>query len=293
MKPTSPSTSSFAFAGRTASTDGSRTRAVAVRDGEGRIAKWFGTSTDVEAQKEAEEALRTSEERFRTAAENLTDVVYDWDIKEKVDWYGDIDGIMGYPPGGFPRTIKGWAATIHPEDKDRVMAALEGHLKGVAPYIIEYRVGRRDGEWRWWSARGTALRDDRGEPYKMIGSITDITERKRADAELQIKNHVFDESIVAQSITDSVATITHVNPELLRMWGYPTEEQVIGNRVDTFFADPSDAVPILATLAAQGAGRASSGRNGPTVRPSSRAATYRACSTPKTISSVTSPPTWT
>jgi putative nucleotidyltransferase with HDIG domain len=92
---------------------------------------------------------------------------------------------MGYPPGGFPRTIEGWAATINPEDKDRIMAALEDHLKGLASYAVEYRVGRRNGEWRWWSARGTALRDDRGEPYKMIGSISDITERRKAKAELQ------------------------------------------------------------------------------------------------------------
>ncbi len=129
--------------------------------------------------------LLESEKRFRIAAESLTDVVYDWDIKEKVNWYGDIDGIMGYPAGEFPRTIKGWSATLHPEDKERVMAALQGHLKGAAPYLVEYRVGRRDGEWRWWSARGTALRGERGEPYKMIGSISDITEHKRAEDALR------------------------------------------------------------------------------------------------------------
>ena len=145
----------------------------------------LGIFRDITERKQVTEALKTSEERFRTAAENLTDVVYDWDIKENVYWYGDIDGIMGYPPGGFSRSIEGWAATLHPEDKNRVMAALESHLKGVAPFVVEYRIGRRDGEWRWLSARGTALRDDRGEPYKMVGSITDITERKKAEEEIK------------------------------------------------------------------------------------------------------------
>jgi PAS domain S-box-containing protein len=143
------------------------------------------TERDITARKRAEETLKTSEERFRTAAENLMDVVYDWDIKEKLEWYGDIDEIMGYPVGEFPRTIAAWAGAVHPEDKERVQAALEEHLKVAAPFDVKYRVRRRDGEWRWWSGRGTALRDPRGEPYKMVGSITDITERKQAAEKME------------------------------------------------------------------------------------------------------------
>ncbi|MDO8805307.1 MAG: PAS domain-containing protein [Elusimicrobiota bacterium] len=153
--------------------------------------------------------LRESENRFRIAAESLTDVVYDWDIKEKVAWYGDIDGITGYPPGAFPRTIKGWAETIHPEDKERVMAALQGHLKGAAHYLSEYRVGRKDGEWRWWSARGTALRDERGEPYKMIGSISDITDRKRAEEDIRRLNSELEQRVAARTIE-----LGNINKEL-------------------------------------------------------------------------------
>jgi PAS domain S-box-containing protein len=182
---------------------------VAERDAAGKAVRMTGSCADITERKRAEAALITSEERFRTAAESLTDVVYDWDIKEKVDWYGDIDGIMGYPPEGFPRTIKGWAATIHPEDKDRVMAALEGHVKGVAPYVAEYRVERRDGEWRWWSARGTALRNDRGEPYKMIGSITDITDRKRAEEEIRQLN-----TGLEQRVRERTAELEAANQEL-------------------------------------------------------------------------------
>jgi len=142
-------------------------------------------ATSLRDSKQAEEAIRTSEERFRIAAENLTDVIYDWNLREKVDWHGDIDGILGYAAGEFPRTIEAWAATLHPEDQDRVLAALEAHVRGEAPYFAEYRVKRRDGEWRWWTARGTALRDEQGEPYRMIGSISDITERRRTEDALR------------------------------------------------------------------------------------------------------------
>jgi len=194
---------------------------------------------DITERKYAEEALKTSAELFRTASESLTDVVYDWDIKEKVDWYGDIDSITGYPPGGFPRTIGGWAATIHPEDKDRVLAALDCHLKNAEPYAVQYRVGRKDGEWRWWSARGTALRNNRGEPYKMIGSISDITERKRAEDTLRESEAKFRTLVenIPQKIfmKDRNYKWVSVNKNLARDFGLRPEE-VVGKMDADLFA---------------------------------------------------------
>ena len=189
---------------------------------------WYGFNSDVTERKLAEEKLKESEERFRTAAETITDVVYEWDIKQKLDWYGDIDGIMGYPPGGFPRTIEGWAATVHPKDKDRVMAALEDHLKGGATYAIEYRVRRKDGEWRWWSARGTALRNKRGEPYRMIGSITDISEQKRINENLLESEKKFrtvvEEAVEIVFTVDNRGYFTYINPAGLKSSGYSLDE---------------------------------------------------------------------
>ena len=138
---------------------------------------------DITERKRIEAALRERELRFRLAAENLTDVIYEWDLKDKVDWYGDIDTLMGYSSGGFPRTLTGWAATLHPDDHEMVFAALDAQLKRKVPYDIEYRIIRKDGEWNWWSARGTTLRDERGKPYRWIGSITNITERKKIESE--------------------------------------------------------------------------------------------------------------
>jgi PAS domain S-box-containing protein len=131
------------------------------------------------------QAEKAKEERFRIVAETVSDVIYEWDLKDKVDWYGDVDGLLGYPAGGFPRTLAGWAAALHPEDKERVWAAVDGQIKGVAPYNVEYRLAGKDGRWRWWSARGVLLRDQRGEPKRWLGAVTDITERKRAEEALR------------------------------------------------------------------------------------------------------------
>ena len=141
---------------------------------------------NITERKRAEEALRASEQRSRIIAQSVADVIYEWDLKDKVDWYGDVDTLMGYPAGGFPRTLDGWAAALHPEDKERVWVTVESQLKGVAPFDVEYRIADKDGGWRWWSARGTVLRDEQCQPRRWIGAVTDITERKQTEEALRL-----------------------------------------------------------------------------------------------------------
>ena len=135
--------------------------------------------------KQAQEALQESEWRFRIAAENASDLIWEWDIgREVLTWFGHIDEKLGYQPGEFPRTIEAWENVIHPEDHDRVMKALDRHLENQERYREEYRVLRKDGTILYWIDSGTAVYDPGGKPYKMIGSVTDITERKKMEEEL-------------------------------------------------------------------------------------------------------------
>lgn len=204
----------------------------------------LGTYVDITGRKLMEEKLRENEERFRTAAESILDVIYDWDIKEKVDWYGDIDNIMGYLPGKFPRTIEGWSALIHPADKNIVMSALEAHLKCETPYIVEYRIRRNDGEWRWWSARGTALRNEKGEPYKMIGSITDITEYRKSQQNIIFQANLLNNVGQAVIATDLAGKVIYWNHAAEKIYGWSSNEAMGQDIVNLTPAEQGKALAV-------------------------------------------------
>ena len=196
---------------------------------------------DITERKRAEEALRESEERFRIATETTNDVVYEWDLQHTVQWFGNIDELLGYGPGKFPRTIDAWTDSIHPEDRERVMAAVQAKLDGRAPYAIEYRVRRQDGVNRWWSARGDIVKTLDGNPIKWIGTVTDITERKRAEEELRDSEEKL--RIIFESIGDGIIVtnlegiIIQTNEAAAKLGGWSDKSKLIGMSGFDFVAD--------------------------------------------------------
>jgi signal transduction histidine kinase/putative methionine-R-sulfoxide reductase with GAF domain len=128
------------------------------------------------------DALQNSKERFRIAAECASDIVYDWNLPtDSVKYFGAVTERAHEKHAFLPETRKEYWDIVHPEDRDRVRCALEEHLQGGTPFSVEYRILDENGSYIIISDRGTAIRNSRGVPVKLIGAVSNITERKQAD----------------------------------------------------------------------------------------------------------------
>ncbi len=129
---------------------------------------------------------KTSEKRFKLAAEAISDLIYEWDMQEdSLRWYGDIDAALGFETGEVPHTLQAWAERIHPDDALRLTDAIQHHRTSSDPISYDYRIQHKDGSWVYWSDYGVPVLDSHGKPYRWIGACTDITERKLAEQELR------------------------------------------------------------------------------------------------------------
>jgi RNA polymerase sigma factor (sigma-70 family) len=157
-----------------------RDTASAVCDSQGNILYYLGTLEDITQQKEAEEALRESEARFRLLATASDDVIWDWDIVSgEVRWNAALKNVFGFAPEdigpGIEHSYAWWIAHIHEDDRARVAHDLHNAVQaGAHEWVSEYRFRRLDGAFARVVDRGYIGRNAGGEATRIIGSILDL-----------------------------------------------------------------------------------------------------------------------
>jgi PAS domain S-box-containing protein len=160
--------------------------AVLVRDPEGRPLFWQGVMFDVTEQRAADERAELSEARYRALVENIPIVTYidalgEGSLHASLYFSPQVTELLGYTPEELTRPEPLWPSLIHPEDRERVIAAAEEAERTKGPYDIEYRMIARDGRTVWVNDRAVLVRDEAGRPAFWQGVWVDITERKRAE----------------------------------------------------------------------------------------------------------------
>lgn len=155
-------------------------RALPIRDAEGRVIRWFGTNTDITELMTLEEAMRESEARFRTMAEAAPVMIWMTD-KNRENAYVNHEWLTFTGRTFEEELSSGWAERVHPEDRARFLRTFATAFKARRPFEIEYRMRRSDGEYRWILGRGVPRFVTEGDFAGYVGTAIDITERRLSE----------------------------------------------------------------------------------------------------------------
>jgi diguanylate cyclase (GGDEF)-like protein/PAS domain S-box-containing protein len=151
-------------------------------------------SQAVAKEQEAEAALLVSRERYAAAIRGANDGIWDWDVTSG-SFFGSstFRSLLGLTDDEPLLSMETWLVRVEPEDVERVRLEIDLHLRGLTPHFeSEHRLAVGRGETRWMLARGQTLCDDDGAPYRMAGSLTDISDRKRNEEQL-LRSALYDE----------------------------------------------------------------------------------------------------
>lgn len=172
-----------------------RDEAFVVRDDEGRPVIWRGLLHDITDTKRANEKLRRTERMLADAQRVGRLGSWDWNAETGVtEWSDELYRLYGVEPGGFEPTLDAWLERLHPDDRHRIRGENEQVVARGGPMEMEFRVVLPSGQVRDHRAEGEVTHDDQGRPLRMIGVEYDVTDLKRAQADLNQTIHALRET---------------------------------------------------------------------------------------------------
>lgn len=209
--------------------------ATAERDAQGKVNRMIGAVQDVSERRRLELGSRKLNERFQIVAELSSDVIWEWDLQQQSIWWSEgIQHFFGHAYNAQATSIDVLATLLHPEERVHLQRGLTKHIEDTQTlWRACHRFLRADGSYAWVENRARILRDDSGKALRLVGTMTDISRSKAAEAEreesaarLKHQAALLDKAKDAIVVTDMGGRILFWNGGAQRLYGWTASEAV-------------------------------------------------------------------
>ncbi|TWC32792.1 diguanylate cyclase/phosphodiesterase with PAS/PAC sensor(s) [Pseudomonas sp. SJZ079] len=203
-------------------------------------------------------ALSASEERLSLALDAAKDGLWDWNLQTRTVFFSPgYASLLGLEPGALGDSRDSWLHYLHPDDHAHCQQSIAQLLHDACQTSYEntYRLRHRDGSYRWIQARGRLLLDAQGRPERLIGTASDISQRRADEDNRRQAAAVFEATQEGVLVTDATQRIVHINPAFSRITGY-SEAEILGQQPSLLKSgrhDPAFYAALWQTLQSQGA----------------------------------------
>jgi len=219
-------------------------KAELLRDKDGRPLRVSGVIQDITESKRTHEALKESEKRFHIAMSATTDGLFDWNLITNEIYYSPRwKSMLGYDYDELPNEFSVWESLTNPEDVRRSWEMQQALIRRERErFELEFKMKHKDGHWVDILSRAIAVFDEEGQAVRIVGTHTDITERKRFEHALSISEREYRTLVETMQEglirADAQGIIIMANKAAARMLGYDDAQELLGQRMESFYADP-------------------------------------------------------